>query len=175
MGQALTDAGAIVQINARVGRSAHNFWGREDAAAQLAAIRAFDPDLAIVELGTNDLGLSMTVDRQQMLKIRDALADTGAAVYAFGPPSFASSTSSDQAVDVISMMSSVFGSRLVDLRPLTRDLTTTGRTGDGVHFTAVGGAVVGKRMADSFMSAGGSTGQVVLAIVLVVAAWSVLR
>jgi lysophospholipase L1-like esterase len=175
MGVELTRAGAIVQINARVGRSANNFWGREDTAAQLAAIRAFEPDLAIIELGTNDLGLSMAVDRQQMLKIRDALAASGAKVYAFGPPSFASSASSDQAVDVISMMTAVFGGRFIDLRPLTIDMVTKDRADDGVHFTAAGGTILGQRMADSFESFGGSTGHVVLAIALVVAAWSILR
>ena len=179
LGAMLARNGASVKINARIGRSANNFYGREDVAGQMADITAFQPDLAIVELGTNDLGLNMTVDEQQMIRVRDALIAAGAKqVYAFGPPSFADGTATTQAVDVLNMMRNVFGAKLLDLRPLTRDILTTaqGRTGDGVHFTSSAGKVVGDRMATAFLATNSMSGvQIAAAFVLGIGAWWALR
>jgi lysophospholipase L1-like esterase len=131
------DGAAEVRINARV----------------LAAIRAFDPDLIVVVLGTNDIGLSMAKDKARMNELRDAFDAGGAEVWAFGPPSFAAGTREQAgSTAVVSMMKSVFGDRFLDLRPLTADLTASAsRTTDRVHFTATGGKVAGDRMADRFL------------------------
>lgn len=159
-GESLRQAGAEVLINARRGRSAWNFYKLEDAAAQFAEIRAFEPTLAVVVLGTNDIGLSLSSDLQRMLQIRDALRAAGADVWAFGPPSFPSAQRAAGADGVFSMMRAAFADRLIDLRPLTVDQTSpsSGRASDGVHFTAAGGRVAGERMAQAFSSASSDSG-----------------
>ena len=178
MGRVLSATGATVHVNARIGRSANNFWGREDVIEQIGECRAFRPQVAIIQLGTNDLGLNMTVDREQMTKLRDALTIDGTVVYAFGPPTFPDQASNEQAKDVVDMMSSVFGNRFIDLRPMTRDMLTAaaGRAQDGVHFSSKGGKVLGDRMAQSFMSAdSGGNASLVLALGLGILAWVMLR
>lgn len=158
----LRQAGARVVVNAKVGRSAWNFYKREDAAAQLAAIGRLEPDLVVVVLGTNDIGLSLALDQVRMAQLRVDLERSGAEVYAFGPPAFALGTREESgSAEVMTMMHTVFGDRLFDLRPLTADMTRAGvggRSSDGVHFTAAGGKAVGDRMAKKFLSesAGGS-------------------
>lgn len=179
LGAQLGKAGATVLINARIGRSANNFYGREDVAGQLASIAAFHPDIAIVELGTNDLGLNLTVDGQRMSAIRDALAGPRKIpVYGFGPPAFPDASSNAQAIDVVNMMRAAFGSRFLDLRSITSDIlsTATGRAGDGVHFTSVGGAVVGGRMAQTFLAAdSGNAASLIVAFGIGVLAWLAFR
>ncbi|MCC7024613.1 MAG: SGNH/GDSL hydrolase family protein [Thermomicrobiales bacterium] len=182
-GQVLADrlaaAGADVRVNARVGRSANNFYGREDWRGQLQQIAATHPDVAIVVLGTNDIGLSMTVDAQRMTQLRDALAGAGADVYAFGPPTFPPGTRLVAGQpQVVRMMRDVFGGdRFIDLTPLTADLVTSQhRTGDQVHFTAAGGDVAGQRMADAFLRASSAPGGGwPVAVALLVAGWFLLR
>jgi lysophospholipase L1-like esterase len=157
----LRQAGAEVQVSARIGRSAWNFYGREDAAAELVAAKAFRPSIVIVALGTNDIGLSAAADRERMLLLRQELASDGGDVWAFGPPSFPRSGPGSKldagAPAVADMMQSVFGvSRFLDLRVLTEDMRVAGqhgRSADGVHFTAAGGTIVGDRMADAFLKA----------------------
>lgn len=169
----LQAAGATVKINSRVGRSANNFYGREDYAAQIADMTAFSPDLAIVELGTNDIGLSMAVDGGRMAALKAALGP--AEVWAIGPPSFASGTLASGSDAVVAMMRSVFGSgRFIDWRPLSADQKTAGRTTDQVHFTAAGGEIAGDRLAKEFLSAGGGIGWVGVVAVAVLA-WAILR
>ena len=179
MAQKLGAAGATVKVDALVGRSANNFFGRENAAAHFADAKAFDPDLVIVELGTNDIGLSMTVDQTKMTQLRDGLARTGAEIWAFGPPQFPSKTFQAGAPAVVSMMRSVFGSRFIDLRPETSDLLVVrkDRTADGIHFTAAGGATLGARMAARFQHASesGGDGMVVMVGVLAIAAYFLFR
>jgi len=155
LGSHLNLKGAVVKINARVGRSANNFYGREDAVGQLRDLDAFAPHIAIVELGTNDIGLSIAIDQAKMTQLRDGLARAGATeVWAIGPPSFADATLSQGAAVVVDMMRRVFGDRFIDARPLTADMTTTGRTADGVHFTSSGGSKAGARLAAAFLDAG---------------------
>lgn len=153
----LRGRGATTKISAVVGRSAWNFYtAREDSAAVIADCQAFHADLAIVELGTNDLGLGASVDRDAMARLRSALAAGGTEVWAVGPPMFASQERNDQAVVVVSTMRSVFGGNFIDWRPLSRDMTSPSvRTADGVHFNATGGGVAGERLANAFTSAGG--------------------
>jgi lysophospholipase L1-like esterase len=171
--------GADVRINARIGRSAWNFYGREDYDAQLTEVTRFAPHIAIVQLGTNDIGLSLATDMGRMNQLKIALAHGGATeVWAVGPPSFGAPVSEAKGVDAVaSMMQQVFGERFVDLRPLTRDVLTTaaGRAADGVHFTAAGGELVGKRIAAKFLVT--ETGGIGMLAVLAlgVLAWALLR
>jgi lysophospholipase L1-like esterase len=154
LGSHLNAKGATVKINARVGRSAHNFYGREDTVGQLREIDTFAPHIAIVGLGTNDIGLSLSVDQAKMTQLRDSLARAGATeVWAIGPPSFADATLERGAGSVVDMMRRVFKDRFIDARPLTADMTTAGRTGDGVHFTKDGGSRLGSRLAGAFLGA----------------------
>lgn len=179
LGDRLAAQGADVTVNARVGRSANNFYGREDWRAQLQQIAAGKPDVAIVVLGTNDIGLSMSVDGQRMAQLREALAGAGADVYAFGPPAFPPGTRLVAGQpQVVRMMRGVFGGdRFIDLTPLTSDLVGSAhRTGDQVHFTSAGGDVAGQRMADQFLRASSSPGGGwPVAIALLIAGWFLVR
>lgn len=146
-----------VQVDAKIGRSAYNFWQREPAAQLLGQDIAFMPSIVIVFLGTNDLGLDMGVDGQAMAAIRDQLARSGAEIWVVGPPSFGDATMQAQTDAVVAMEKQVFGSsRFIDLRPLTSDILTTaqGRASDGVHFgDTTGGPIVAARLADAFTKA----------------------
>lgn len=173
MGAELAKHGAKVFFDTRIGRSANNFFAREDYGSKLSA----GPyDVVIVQLGTNDIGLSMQVDGERMARIRDAFAKH-ADVWAFGPPSFATDVSEHAgAPAVVGMMQSVFGRKFIDLRTLSADLTTTGRASDGVHFTAAGGQVLGGRMAKTFMNSESAGAlPVVIAIGLLVATYFLAR
>lgn len=179
LGDRLAADGATVTVNARVGRSANNFYGREDWRQQLQQIAAAKPDVAIVVLGTNDIGLTMSVDQQRMAQLRDALRAAGADVYAFGPPAFPPGSRLEAGQpQVVAMMRGVFGAdRFLDLTPTTRDLVgSKHRTSDQVHFTAAGGDVAGQRMADQFRQAASSPGGGwPVAVALMVAGWFLLR
>lgn len=144
----IADGANAVRINARVGRSAYNFWRREDTAALIAADLEWQPTDVIVMLGTNDLGLNLQSDEAAMRTIRLVYVDKGMDVWAIGPPSFASPTMQAQARPVAAMMARVFGDHFIDARPITSDLTSpTYRTGDGVHFKQAGAKVFGERLA----------------------------
>lgn len=122
---------AAVRVNARVGRSAHNFFGREDAQGLLASDQAFAPTKVVVILGTNDIGLNLAVDAQDMQRIKDLYEAMGAEVWAIGPVTYNDQNLNAQAPGVVDMMQGIFGSRFIDGRPLS---VQTGRAGDGVHF-----------------------------------------
>lgn len=122
---------AAVRVNARVGRSAHNFWGREDTSSLLASDQAFAPTKVIVMLGTNDIGLNLDIDGAEMAQIRDFYKDLGAEVWGVGPFMYVSDTLNKQAMPVATMMRKTFGSRWIDPRDVT---PLQGRAGDGVHF-----------------------------------------
>jgi lysophospholipase L1-like esterase len=145
----LLEAGAsAARLDAKVSRSAYNFFRIENANALLASDQAWKPTLAIIFLGTNDLGLNMDIDAQSMAKIRDAFRAVGADVWAIGPPSFSAAKYSSKAPDVVAMMKRVFGeNRFIDARPLTTDLIIVGRSSDGVHFTSLGAKTLAGRLA----------------------------
>ena len=166
-----------VRVNARVGRSANNFWAREDAPAQLRQAIGWDPTLVIIELGTNDIGLSMSIDGQKMREIKDALGQNGAEVWAFGPPAFPTGTKQHNgSAEVVQMMRQVFGPRFIDLRPITADLLSSAhRTSDKVHFTAAGAKLAGERMARSFREASDGGGDLGLAAIAAVALYLIFR
>lgn len=179
----LINAGAMVRVDAKVGRSAPNFYTtREDAAAHVADALAFAPHTVIVVLGTNDIGRSPALDLAAFLRLRRELGAKGATFWAFGPPTFpASGKGSENNVGraaVIGTMRQAFGDHFLDLGPLSRDLGPAGEAGraaDGVHFTAAGGQVLGARMADRFLAAGGGAGALLIAVALATAAAILLR
>ncbi len=169
LAQQLTAAGATVKVNAKVGRSARSFLREPDHADQVRVIGAWQPDLAIVVLGTNDIGYSASANRTAMAQVRAELGATGAQVWAIGPPAFAPGVR-DGGAGVVDIMREVFGSgRFLDMRPLTLDITgAPGRAGDQIHFTATGGALVGQRLAQRFEQVGGGGAGVAVAIATVV-------
>lgn len=135
LGQRLLDAGAsAVRIDARVGRSAHNFFGRESYAKLLSSDQTWSPTIVLVMLGTNDIGLNMRIDGVEMAKIRDAFSSS--TVISAGPPAFASSQLTHGAEAVYEMLHAVFMT-VIDARPLS-STAASDRAGDGVHFTAAG-------------------------------------
>jgi lysophospholipase L1-like esterase len=136
----LLEQGAqAVRVDANVGRSAHNFWAgtarRQLHSAQelIASDQAWGPTKVIVMLGTNDAD-SGAIDAGAMAAIRDAYAGMGAEVWAIGPPIFVSEALNVKADQAFTMMSEVFGDKLIDARPLS---SVIGRAGDGVHFQPV--------------------------------------
>lgn len=149
----LAAGAAAVRLDARVGRSAWNFWQREDAKALLAGDLAWRPTLVIVWLGTNDIGLNLTKDRQALEQIRDAFTAVGAKVIGVGPPAFAIARLTEGTPAVLEMHRRVFGPAVIDARPLSQDLLTGGaRTGDGVHFTAAGASALAPRLAQAVLA-----------------------
>ncbi len=155
MAQWLLGAGAsAARIDARVGRSAVNFFGREDAGRLLLADAAWQPDIVLVMLGTNDLGMGQAADQAAFVKLRSALGGNGAAVYAIGPPSFPGQANEARRPAVLATLRSVFGSdRVLDAGPLTP--TGDGvRARDGVHFSAAGGRKFGAALAAAVLQLG---------------------
>jgi lysophospholipase L1-like esterase len=144
---------SAARLDARVGRSAYNFWRREKATSLLQSDLAWGPTIAIVFLGTNDIGLNMAVDQKSMDNVRQWLASGGAEVWAIGPPSFANVDRQKGTSAVVAMMRRVFGVRFLDARPLTADLTRQGRASDLIHFNAQGSKVFADRLANAFLNA----------------------
>jgi lysophospholipase L1-like esterase len=151
----LRSAGAaVVDVNAKVGRSAYSFL-KEGGEQQLAQLDR-RPQIAIVMLGTNDTGYSTTTTATSMAKLKLLLDGLGAKVYAIGPPLFASTSSAHAGRQpVVAAMQQVFGAGFIDAGPATADLVANGRTPDQVHFTAAGGEIAGVRLARSFLSTSG--------------------
>ncbi len=151
----LLEAGTVsaARLDARIGRSAYNFWRREEATKLLTGDLAWAPTLVIVFLGTNDIGLNVAVDEQSMLKIRQWLESRGAEVWAIGPPSFADPERQAGTGGIVGMMRRVFGNRFIDARPLTKDLTRQGRAGDLIHFNADGSRLFAARLETAFTAA----------------------
>lgn len=143
---------AVVDINAKVGRSAYSFYAKEGGQQQLAQL-AHRPQIAIVMLGTNDTGYATAPTAAAMAKLKAQLEGLGAKVYAIGPPLFASSTNEATGRPaVVNTMKKVFGSGFIDAGPATADLIANGRSPDRVHFTAPGAEIVGVRLAKSLLS-----------------------
>lgn len=144
----LLEQGAqAVRVNARVGRSAVNFWNREDVVSLLASDQLFRPTKVIVMLGTNDNGLAASTDKIAFEKIRDAYKGMGAEVWAVGP--FVSAQNIAKTNEVIRTMSNVFGGRFVDGRPIS---ALAEHSGDGVHYTATGARTLAYALTDALMN-----------------------
>ncbi len=162
----LTAGAAAVRVNGRVSRSAINLWkgnNGENGAAVVAAEAGARPDLVIIMLGTNDLGMGAAADAAAFQRLRDAFAGYGAEVVAIGPPAFARADLNAKAVTVYQTLARVFGANnVIDARPLSADVVTTaqGRAGDGIHFAGSGASKVAARLAQAVLdipSAGGGT------------------
>lgn len=145
MAARLRARGHEVVVDAKVGRSYGSFL-REDPDQHVAALAAAKPQVVVVALGTNDIGLASKVELERIRALRARLRDaTGAPVFAFGPPSFAPGHRLLAGRDeLVALERLVYGHRFLDLVPLTQDAP---RTRDGVHFTAAGGEQLGARMA----------------------------
>lgn len=145
----LEQGAAAVRINARVGRSAWNFWQREAVAELIAADRAFQPTKVIVILGTNDAdsGVAADKDRAAFTEIRDTYKAMGAEVFAVGP--FISAIPGPKVEQTVQVMRGVFGMRFIDGRSLSQ-LAALAR--DGVHYTTVGARTLALALADAIIS-----------------------
>lgn len=157
----LAAGAAAVRVNGRVSRSAVNLWkgnNGENGTAVVAAEVAARPDLVIIMLGTNDLGMGATADAAAFRRLRDAFAGYGAEVWAIGPPAFARADLNAKAVTVYATLVQVFGpTRVIDARPLSADVVTVaqGRAGDGIHFGAGGAGKVAARLAQTLLAQSG--------------------
>jgi len=154
----LLEGGAqAVRIDANVGRSARNFWAgtarRQHRSADdlIEDDRGFAPTKVVIMLGTNDAD-SGAIDPDAMMAIRDAYAGMGAEVWGIGPPVFTSQALNAKADQVYTMMGSVFGSKLIDARPLS---STQNRAGDGVHFQQASARPFAEALFQSLASASG--------------------
>jgi lysophospholipase L1-like esterase len=154
----LTAGAAAVRVNGRVSRSAINLWkgnNGENGAAVVAAEAGARPDLVIIMLGTNDLGMGAAADAAAFQRLRDAFAGYGAEVVAIGPPAFARADLNAKAVTVYQTLARVFGANdVIDARPLSADVVTTaqGRAGDGIHFAGSGASKVAARLAQAVLA-----------------------
>lgn len=137
---------AAVRTNANVSRSAANFWTKtaryqfRTAQALLTADAAWRPTKVIIWLGTNDADVGR-MNPQAIAAIRDAYQGMGAEVIALGPPTLPARMAA-AADAVYAILGQTFGT-VIDTRPLTADAP---RTGDGVHFTSTGAALVAPRL-----------------------------
>jgi len=133
----LLDLGAsAVRINAKVGRSAYNFFKSEQGDALLAQDAAGHPDVVLVFLGTNDKSLNTTEDKKAFTRIVDAFPK--ADVWGIGPPQAAGYD------PVFATMQSVFGRKLIDSRPF---LDGASKASDGIHFQQAGAQLLAERLA----------------------------
>lgn len=170
-----TQGAAAVRTNARVSRSAANFYDREDATRLLNADRAWQPTKVIVMLGTNDIGRSLDKTTAAMAGIKSAYEGMGAEVWAVGPFTYNHASLNAQAPEVVRVMQNVFGSRFIDGRPLS---VQTGRTGDGVHFGAAAAKQTALNIANAVMTkqtAGDMLGAVALGAAIGIGAFVLFR
>lgn len=169
----LRQAGAkAVRIQARSGRSAAHWikyrdcvWYAKDGtciefypkgALEIIAdeIRNHRPDVAIIILGTNDLGYPAEVNRSAFRRLKQAFDQAGIPVFHVGPPAFDPTRRAKEhrlSEAVVAVGREVFGKRFLDARPLTRDILTPaeGRASDGIHFTVAGAKRWAARLADA--------------------------
>jgi lysophospholipase L1-like esterase len=166
MQRALEAHGFTVTMNAKGGRSAASFMAGEGGAAQLATLAASSPDLVLVFLGTNDIFRDAGKTKIAMTQIRDAFSGTGGTkVWAIGPPYWPAGFHAASAVpplntgaaSIVALEGSVF-TRVIDSRPLTKDIGAEGRSGTGVHFNSAGAKVWGTRLANTVLSAASGLG-----------------
>lgn len=151
----LAQGAAAARVDARVCRSAWNFWQGEDTSKLLAADLAWRPSLVVVMLGTNDIGLNLTKDGEALARLVKVYRDAGAKVVAIGPPSFPPGPLdrlNNGSSAVYQMLRKGVGADgVVDARPLSLDLLSaayrTVAMDGGVHFTSAGAAALAPRLA----------------------------
>lgn len=139
------------RIDAKVGRSALSFFQIEPADQLISDDLAWQPSLVVIMLGTNDMDRDLAGGAGSMTRLKALLSSKGAEVWAVGPPWFPSASNNAKAAAAFAMMSSVFGDRLIDLRPLTMDMSGSYRTGDGIHFQPAGAQIVSSRLATALV------------------------
>lgn len=134
----MSQGAQAARVDARVGRSAVNFYDREDFNTLLGNDQAWRPTKVVVMLGTNDIGRDATKELSAFAAIKQAFEHVGAEVWAVGPLTYNDQSLNAQAGSVVQTMHNVFGSRFIDGRPLS---VQTGRTSDGVHFASADSAM----------------------------------
>jgi lysophospholipase L1-like esterase len=159
----LLEQGAAVRTDARVGRSAANFYEREDAQGLLNANKAWKPTKVVIMLGTNDLGRDVGKTTTAMAALKQAFELGGAEVWAIGPMSYNNASLNAQAPQVVQLMRNVFGARFIDARGLS---VQTDRAKDGVHFGPGAARQTALNLANALMGAGGGSGDALGAVLL---------
>lgn len=146
----LKEQGAeAVRVNARVSRSAPNFFGREDYQGLFNSDRQFGPTKVVIILGTNDLHVSRAIDEAAMRQIVGFYEGLGAEVWGVGPWMYANESLNRDAEPVIEMQKQIFGGRFIDPRPIT---AVVGRSSDGVHFGGEASRQTALGLADLLLS-----------------------
>ncbi len=184
LAQRLRDSGAKVLVNATGGRSAGSFLSKKGncdsngcdgghGADQLAkALASFNPDVALIMLGTNDLcnvaaGGGEKFQLDSFAKIIGQMEDAGVKVIGIGPPMFPASDQPHKFKrgkppvvyakgDLIAtgktfipkLAAKYKPGQFIDSRDLTVDLATMANRKDGIHFTS-GGDVWAARLAEA--------------------------
>lgn len=134
LGHLLVKRGYQVRLDANVGRSFYNFWkapgGRQYHSADdlIKADLDFQPNMVIIMLGTNDLGLGAKLDLDAMIRLRDVFE--GIEIIVVGPPTYVYDNDNYHAKQVYKSLDDVFN-RVIDARPIS---SKSGRTKDGQHF-----------------------------------------
>ena len=132
----LLEQGAeAVMIDAKVGRSAYNYWTREPSADLMAGLAAFAPTKVVVMLGTNDIGMGLDAEAQAFAALKQAFEAMGAEVWAIGPMTYVgphADTYNGGAGAIADLMAATFNPRFIDARGLSAN---DQRASDGVHFT----------------------------------------
>lgn len=142
---------AAVKVDAKTGRSAYNFFTtREDWSSLLAADRAWQPDIVIVALGSNDIGIGPKATGPAMQRLKESFPASVQFV-AVGPLTYGVQRDdlNRAAQPIVDTMRAVFPT-YIDARPLTTPVS--GRTSDGVHFTAAGAAPYAQKLYDAISS-----------------------
>jgi lysophospholipase L1-like esterase len=174
----LEQGASAVRTDSRVGRSAVNFFSRENAQGLLASDTAFAPTKVVVMLGTNDIGMGIEPTRQSMQAIRDAYQGMGAEVWAIGPMTYvgAGAMLNNDSQGIVDVMQDVFGARFIDARPLSINV---GRSGDGVHFGGDAARMTALNLAQALLETKGpmspwTTGALIaIGVIGAVAVWGV--
>jgi lysophospholipase L1-like esterase len=165
---------APVRIQAKGGRAATYFLKHEGGRAVLEQeIRAHRPDIAVMILGTNDLGWSEATNRAAFQTIRDLFREHGIRIFHIGPPAFVDrlrvcvkrenkrcvkrgqTFNAAAAARVVKPGQELFGSDFLDARPMTKDIVepVQGRSSDLVHFKLSGAKLWADRMAAALQTA----------------------
>lgn len=115
-----------------VGHGAYD-WTRMHWPEYQAALSAFQPDQVIMVFGSNDAPNANLEQAMQRFKA------SASKVYYAGPPRYDRVASSQAlSVGIRDMAKRVFGNKHLDAWPYTG--ASVPRAGDGLHFTAAGGA-----------------------------------
>jgi lysophospholipase L1-like esterase len=133
LGYELAKRGYRVMEDCNVGRSAYNYfrntskYQKVPAALLIEEDKAFDPDLVIIFLGLNDIGIDWSQDQEAFKKLHDTFYYSK--IIIIGPPSVYGLN--DQIDIIYDTINSIFAN-VIDIRDVTSSMA---RTKDGQHFT----------------------------------------